>query len=56
MDALKQRFISAKSKEERQTIDEEIHRICNEDPATVSEIMKQQLQETHRKVDELIGV
>ena len=56
MNALKERFVSAKSKEERQAVDEEIHRICDEDPATVTEIMKLQLQETHRKFDELIGL
>ena len=56
MDALKERFISAKSKEERQAVDDEIHRICNEDPAAVSEIMKLQLQETHRKVDEILDL
>lgn len=56
MDALKERFISAKSKEERRTVDEEISRICNEDPAAVAEIMKLQLQETHRKVDGLMGL
>ena len=56
MDALKERFISAKSKEERQAVEEEIHRICDEDPAAVAEIMKLQLQETHRKINEFIGL
>ncbi len=56
MDALRERFISAKSKEERQAVDEEIHRICDEDPAKVAEIMKLQLQETHRKVDEMLDL
>ena len=56
MDVLKERFISAKSKEERQAVDEEIHRICDEDPEAVAEIMKLQLQETHRKVDEMLDL
>lgn len=54
MDALKERFISAKNEKERVAVNEEIHRVCEEDPAAVAEIMKLQLQETHRKVDEIL--
>lgn len=54
MDALKERFVNADTEAERQAVDAEIHRICEEDAVAVAEIVKLQLQETHKKVDEIL--
>lgn len=53
MDALKDRFVNAKTESERQAVDAEMHRLCEDDAASVAEIMKQQLQETHKRVDDM---
>lgn len=54
MDALKERFINADTEAERQAINAEIHKICDEDAVAVADIVKQQLQETHKRVDEIL--
>ena len=54
MDALKERFVNAKTEAERQAVNAEIHEICEEDAVAVAEIVKLQLMETHKKVDEIL--
>lgn len=54
MDALKKRFVNARTEAERQAVDDEMRRLCDEDVNAVAEIMKQQLEETHREVDEIL--
>lgn len=54
MDALKTRFVNARTDAERQAVDDEMRRLCDEDVNAVAEIMKQQLEETHREVDEIL--
>ena len=54
MDALKKRFVNARTDAERQAVDDEMRRLCDEDVNAVAEIMKQQLEETHREVDEIL--
>lgn len=54
MDALKERFVNAKTEAEHQAVNAEIHEICEEDAVAVAEIVKLQLMETHKKVDEIL--
>lgn len=50
MDALKDGFVNAKTESERQAVDAEMRRLCEDDAASVAEIMMQQLQETHKRL------
>ena len=54
MDALKKRFVNAKTDAERLAVDDEMRRLCDEDINAVAEIMRQQMEETHREVDEIL--
>lgn len=54
MDALKKRFTKAKTIAERESVDAEIHELCEADASRAVEIMKQQLQETHKEIDAIL--
>ena len=54
LDALKERFVSSETDEERIAVRTEMKRICDEDVKSVTDAMKSQLEETHREADALL--
>ena len=51
MDALKDRFINAKTEKEREAIREEIRKACDEDAVAVAEASIAQIKDSHAEID-----
>ena len=51
MDALKDRFINAKTEKEREAIREEIRKACDENAAAVIEASIAQIKDSHAEID-----
>lgn len=54
MDALKERFISAKTEKEREAVRQEIRKACTEDPQDVAEIALEQILQSHAEIDSFL--
>lgn len=51
MDLLKDKFINAKSKKERESVREEMRQMCDDDAVSVATLAVEQIKETHTEID-----
>lgn len=51
MDLLKDKFINAKSEKERESVREEMRKMCDGDAVSVATLAVEQIKETHTEID-----